>query len=39
MSKSQICDNCLRGLHHELQIIENCACPCSTTIKDEHPII
>jgi hypothetical protein len=34
-----LCDSCLKGIHHELQVVENCACPCSNVIRDEHTII
>ena len=29
----------LKGIHHELQVVENCVCPCSNVIRDEHTII
>jgi hypothetical protein len=34
-----LCDGCQKGFHHELQLVENCACPCSNAIRDEHKII
>ena len=34
-----LCENCQRGIHHELQIVENCACPCSNAVRDEHTIM
>ncbi len=35
----QICENCQRGIHHDLQIVKDCACPCSEAVRGDHTII
>jgi hypothetical protein len=28
-----LCDGCQKGFHHELQLVENCACPVLTQLE------
>ena len=39
MSQSQLCKNSQRGIHHDLQIVENCACPRSNAVRGDHTIM
>ena len=39
MSQPQLCENCQRGIHHDLQIVENCACPYTNAVRGDYTIM
>jgi hypothetical protein len=36
---AQLCDICQKGIHHDLQDVENCACSYSNAVRDEYTIV